>query len=82
MTATTGRTRRPELTRRDARAMAWIGEQYGARFDVLAVLLGRESPKAEDPRFRDHKLLPGQLLCRYLPQTAGRCIVPAPRSHR
>jgi hypothetical protein len=40
---------RPELTRRDAQAMAWIGEQYGARMDAAAVLLGRLSPVAGHP---------------------------------
>jgi hypothetical protein len=47
MATTTSRTRRPELTRRDAEALGWIGEQYGVRFDVLAMLLGRLS---SDPR--------------------------------
>ena len=42
--------RGPELTRRDALAMNWIGEQYGARLDVAAVLLGRLSPVE---RYRD-----------------------------
>ena len=35
------RNRSPEFTERDARALAWLGEQYGARLDVLGVLLGR-----------------------------------------
>jgi hypothetical protein len=35
------RRRSRELTERDAAALTWIGEQYGARLDVLAVLLGR-----------------------------------------
>jgi hypothetical protein len=34
-----------ELTARDGEALSWIGEQYGARLDVLAVLLGRLSPE-------------------------------------
>src|SRR5829696_5511730 len=44
MTTNTARKRAPELTRRDHQAMAWIGEQYGVRLDVAAVLLGRLSP--------------------------------------
>lgn len=35
------RNRPAEFTERDAAALSWIGEQYGARLDVLAVLLGR-----------------------------------------
>jgi hypothetical protein len=35
------RSRTPEFTRRDAAALTWLGEQYGARLDVLSVLLGR-----------------------------------------
>jgi hypothetical protein len=38
------RKRGPALTRRDADALGWIGEQYAARADVLSVLLGRLSP--------------------------------------
>jgi hypothetical protein len=41
---TEGRTRRrrgPEFTERDAAALTWLGEQYGATLDVLGVLLGR-----------------------------------------
>ena len=34
------RNRPPEFTERDAAALGWIGEQYGARLDVLSVLLG------------------------------------------
>jgi hypothetical protein len=47
MLAATNRTGRPQLTRRDHEALAWVGEQYTARLDVLAVLLGRLS---SDPR--------------------------------
>ena len=35
------RRRGPELTERDGAALRWLGEQYGARLDVLGVLLGR-----------------------------------------
>lgn len=35
------RNRTPEFTERDAKALRWIGEQYGARYDVLGVLLAR-----------------------------------------
>ena len=35
------RNRLPEFTRRDGQALMWLGEQYGARLDVLGVLLGR-----------------------------------------
>lgn len=35
------RQRSPEITTRDMRALQWMGEQYGARYDSLAVLLGR-----------------------------------------
>lgn len=35
------RTKLPDFTERDVAALRWIGEQYGARFDVLSVLLGR-----------------------------------------
>jgi hypothetical protein len=35
------RNRAPDFTERDAAALQWIGEQYGARLDVLGVLLGR-----------------------------------------
>jgi hypothetical protein len=48
MPPTPKRKRRPELTRRDAQAMAWIGEQYAARADVLAILLGRLSPQGSE----------------------------------
>jgi hypothetical protein len=34
----------PWVTERDARALAWIGEQYAVRGDVLQALLGRLSP--------------------------------------
>jgi hypothetical protein len=37
------RSRIQEFTSRDGEALAWLGEMYGARFDVLAVLLGRLS---------------------------------------
>jgi len=37
-----GRRRRgPDFTERDAAALSWLGEQYGATLDVLGVLLGR-----------------------------------------
>lgn len=35
------RNRGPDFTERDAKALTWIGEQYGARLDVLGVLLAR-----------------------------------------
>jgi hypothetical protein len=35
------RNRPPEFTERDGAALQWLGEQYGARLDVLGVLLGR-----------------------------------------
>lgn len=35
------RVRGPEFTERDAAALLWLGEQYGATLDVLDVLLGR-----------------------------------------
>jgi hypothetical protein len=38
------RQRVPALTRRDADALRWIGEQYVVRVDALGVLLGRLSP--------------------------------------
>ena len=41
------RNRAPDFTERDAAALAWIGEQYGARLDVLAVLLGRLGESSE-----------------------------------
>jgi hypothetical protein len=44
MTTNLARKRAPELTRRDSQALAWVGEQYAVRLDVLAVLLGRLSP--------------------------------------
>jgi hypothetical protein len=44
MPAVNRRKREPALTARDAAAMAWIGEQYAARFDVVTVLLSRWSP--------------------------------------
>jgi hypothetical protein len=34
----------PEATARDVAALRWIGEQYTARLDVAAVVLGRLSP--------------------------------------
>jgi hypothetical protein len=34
----------PEVTARDLAALRFVGEQYAARLDVLAVLLGRLSP--------------------------------------
>ena len=44
------RTRRwdagPEATARDLTALRFVGEQYAARLDVLAVVLGRLSPAA------------------------------------
>ena len=46
----TGGSRRPRwdtdtgITERDVAALHWLGEQYGARSDVLRVLLGRLSP--------------------------------------
>jgi hypothetical protein len=36
----------PEATARDVAALRFVGEQYTARFDVLAVVLGRLSPAA------------------------------------
>jgi hypothetical protein len=41
------RCRQRELTERDAAALTWIGEQYGARLDVLGVLLGRLGGRGE-----------------------------------
>jgi hypothetical protein len=47
---TGGTSRRPRwdtdagITTRDVAALRWLGEQYGARSDVLRVLLGRLSP--------------------------------------
>ena len=35
------RNRPPDFTERDSKALSWIGEQFGARLDVLSVLLGR-----------------------------------------
>lgn len=35
------RNRPAEFTERDGAALAWLGEMYGARHDVLSVLLGR-----------------------------------------
>lgn len=35
------RRRGPVVTERDVVALRWVGEQYGARLDVLGVLLGR-----------------------------------------
>jgi hypothetical protein len=32
---------RPQITARDLTALRWVGEQFGARTDLLAVLLGR-----------------------------------------
>jgi hypothetical protein len=32
------------ITARDVAALVWLGQQYGARSDVLRVLLGRLSP--------------------------------------
>jgi energy-converting hydrogenase Eha subunit G len=34
----------PEATARDLTALRFVGEQYAARLDVLAVVLGRLSP--------------------------------------
>jgi hypothetical protein len=45
--APAGRRRRqrpPAITARDLAAVRWVGEQFGARADLLAVLLGRLSP--------------------------------------
>jgi hypothetical protein len=36
----------PEATARDLAALRFVGEQYAARLDVLAVVLGRLSPAA------------------------------------
>jgi hypothetical protein len=41
------RNRPPEFTERDALALMWLGEQYGARLDVLGVLLGRLGGSSE-----------------------------------
>jgi hypothetical protein len=38
------RQRPPTITARDLAAIRWVGEQFGARADLLAVLLGRLSP--------------------------------------
>ena len=38
------RQRSPAITARDLAAVRWVGEQFGARADLLAVLLGRLSP--------------------------------------
>ena len=46
--AANGVRRVPQLTGRDFEALRWVGEQYAARADVLAVLLARLSP-AEVP---------------------------------
>jgi hypothetical protein len=45
--ATSARRRRqrpPAITARDLAAVRWVGEQFGARADLLAMLLGRLSP--------------------------------------
>jgi hypothetical protein len=48
-----------ELTARDAAALHWLADQYAARADVLALLLGRLSP--EPPRtMRAWQYAPGQ----------------------
>jgi hypothetical protein len=54
----------PEATARDVEALRWIGEQYTARLDVAAVVLGRLSPA--DPR------TPGRLGPRTLRQRLER----------
>jgi hypothetical protein len=54
----------PEATARDVAALRWIGEQYTARLDVAAVVLGRLSPA--DPR------TPGRLGSRTLRQRLER----------
>ncbi len=54
----------PEVTARDATALRWIAEQYTARLDVAAALLGRLSPA--DPR------TPGRLGARTLRQRLER----------
>src|SRR5688572_23822081 len=41
------RRRRPDLTARDRDVLKWLGEQYGARLDVLGVLLGRLGDSGE-----------------------------------
>jgi hypothetical protein len=50
LTPAISRTRRwdagPEATDRDLAALRFVGEQYAARLDVLAVVLGRLSPAA------------------------------------
>jgi hypothetical protein len=38
------RQRPPAITARDLAAIRWIGEQFGARADLLAVLLGGYPP--------------------------------------
>jgi hypothetical protein len=38
------RQRPPAITARDLAAVRWVGEQFGARADLLAILLGRLSP--------------------------------------
>lgn len=45
--ATRSRQRSPEITTRDMRALQWMGEQYGARYDLLSVLLGRLSSASD-----------------------------------
>jgi hypothetical protein len=54
----------PEATARDVAALCWIAEQYTARLDVAAVLLGRLSPAG--PR------TPGQLGLRTVRQRLER----------
>lgn len=46
-TGTVTRRRSCELTERDAAALMWVAEQYGARLDVLSVLLARLAGRAE-----------------------------------
>jgi hypothetical protein len=54
----------PEVTARDVAALRWIGEQYIARLDVAAVVLGRLSPA-------DHRT-PGRLGSRTVRQRVER----------
>jgi hypothetical protein len=45
----------PEATARDVIALRWIAEQYTARLDVLAAVLGRLSPAAPKTRRLGHR---------------------------
>jgi hypothetical protein len=77
------------ITARDVAALVWLGQQYGARSDVLRVLLGRLSPGSpwvagqlgEEPlrqildRWDERGLITRDRLLGYLwaPRPPGRC---------